>query len=171
MKNLESEIRNPNSAIRNRKVLFIVLIIVIVVALIYAFRNQQGLNLNERLYLKRRGYEPPAEVEERPHVSKDTRLFSAIESLSDVSPFARLRAAEDLSRLCDSGERDPRMLSALVAALDDSDATVRGAVAMALGKLGDTASVALLRSRMEVEESIHVRASLQQAIDRLVITQ
>jgi hypothetical protein len=46
--------------------LFIILIIVIAVALIYAFRSQQGLSLNERLYLKRRGYEAPAEVEERP---------------------------------------------------------------------------------------------------------
>ena len=151
--------------------LFIFLIIVIAVGLIYAFRSQQGLNRNERLYLRRRGYEPPAEFEERPQVSKDTRLFSAIESLSDVSGFARLRAAEDLSRMCESGRRDARMLPALIAALDDSDASVRGAVALALGKLGDPASVAPLKCRMEVEESIHVRASLQQAIDRLVISQ
>jgi HEAT repeat protein len=147
--------------------LFIILIIVIALALIYAFRSQQGLNRNERLYLRRRGYEPPAEFEERPQVSKDTRLFSAIESLSDVSPFARLRAAEDLSRMCESGKRDLRMLSSLIAALDDSDASVRGAVAMALGKLGDPASVAPLRSRMDVEESIHVRASLEQALEKL----
>jgi HEAT repeats len=147
--------------------LFILLIIVIAVALIYAFRSQQGLNLNERLYLRRRGYEPPAEFEERPQVSKDTRLFSAIESLSDVSAFARLRAAEDLSRMCESGQRDPRMLSSLITALDDSDASVRNAVAMALGKLGDASSITPLESRMEIEESIHVRASLEQAIELL----
>jgi len=147
--------------------LFIILIIVIAVALIYAFRSQQGLNLNERLYLRRRGYEPPAEFEERPQVSKDTRLFSAIESLSDVSAFARLRAAEDLSRMCESGQRDPRMLSSLITALDDSDASVRNAVATALGKLGDASSIAPLKSRMEIEESIHVRASLEQAIEQL----
>src|SRR5258707_788081 len=140
--------------------LFIILIVVIAVAVIYAFRGQQGLNLNERLYLRRRGYEAPTEFEERPQVSKDTRLFSAIESLSDVSPFARLRAAEDLSRMCASGQRDPRMLSSLIAALDDSDASVRSAVATALGRLGDRASVPQLRSRMDVEESIHVRGSL-----------
>jgi len=151
--------------------LFIILIIVIAVALIYTFRSRHGLNLNERLYLKRRGYEPPPEFEERPQVSKDTRLFGAIESLSDVSPFARLRAAEDLSRICESGQRDPRMLSSLIAALDDSDASVRGAVAMTLCKLGDPASIAPMRSRMEIEESIHVRASLQQAIERLVTSQ
>jgi len=147
--------------------LFIILIVVIAVALIYAFRSQQGLNPNERSYLRRRGYEPPAEFEERPQVPKDTRLFSAIESLSDVSAFARQRAAEDLSRMCESGRRDPRMLSSLIGALDDSDASVRGAVAMALGKLGDPASVAPLRSRMEDEESIHVRVLLEQALEKL----
>jgi len=146
---------------------FIFLIIVIAVGFIYALRSQQGLSLNENLYLKRRGYDPPAEFEERPQVSKDTRLFSAIESLSDVSAFARQRAAEDLSRMCESGHRDPRMLSALIATLDDSDASVRSAVAAALGELGDAAAVSSLRSRMEGEESIHVRASLQEALDRL----
>ncbi len=147
--------------------LFIILIIVIAVVLIYAFRSQQGLSPNERRYLKRRGYEPPAEVEERPQVSRDTRLFSAIESLSDVSPFARQRAAEDLSRMCESGRRDPRMLSALITTLDDSDASVRSAVAIALGKLADTNSIAALNRRMEIEESIHVRASLERALDGL----
>lgn len=166
-----SKIGNRQSPIGNLLMLFIFLIIVIAVALTYAFRSHQGLNRNERLYLKRRGYEPPAEVEERPQVSKDARLFSAIESLSDVSAFARQRAAEDLARMCESGRRDPRMLSALIAALDDNDASVRGAVVSALGKLGDPASVAPLKSRMEVEESIHVRSLLQEAIERLVSNQ
>ena len=156
------EIRDPQFFM-----LFIILIIVIAVALIYAFKSQQGLSPNERRYLKRRGYEPPAEVEERPQVSRDTRLFSAIESLSDVSPFARQRAAEDLSRMCESGRRDPRMLSSLIVALDDSDASVRGAVAMALGKLGDPVSVEPLKRRIELEESIHVRVLLEQALDKL----
>jgi hypothetical protein len=147
--------------------LFIILIIVIAVALIYAFRSQQGLNPNERSYLRRRGYEPPSEVEERPQVSRDTRLFSAIESLSDVSAFARQRAAEDLAQMCESGRRDPRMLSSLIAALDDSDASVRGAVAIALAKLGDPASIEPLTRRMEVEESIFVKSSLEQALEKL----
>lgn len=145
----------------------IILIIVIVLALLYAFKGDGSLSFNERLYLRRRGYEPPAEINEGPPVSKDTRLFSLIESLSDISPFARQRAAEDLSRMCVSGERDPRMLSSLISALDDSDASVRGAVAKALGKLGDPASVEPLKQRMAVEESIHVRASLEQALENL----
>jgi HEAT repeat protein len=55
----------------------------------------------------------------------------------------------------------------LIGALDDTDASVRGAVAKALGKLGDPDSVEPLKRRMEVEESIHVRASLEQALDKL----
>jgi len=147
--------------------LFIILIIVIVVALIYAFRGDGSLNFNEQLYLRRRGYEPPVETNDGPPVSKDARLFSLIESLSDISSFARQRAAEDLSRMCASGQSDPRMLSSLITALDDSDASVRSAVAKALGKLGDPASVEVLKRRLEVEESIHVRASLEQALEKL----
>lgn len=59
------------------------------------------------------------------------------------------------------------MIRSLVDALDDSDASVRGAVAKALGKLGDPASVSPLRQRLEVEESIHVKASLEQALQQL----
>jgi hypothetical protein len=147
--------------------LFIILVIVIVVALIYGFSSQRGPNLNERLYLKRRGYEPPIEFEEGPPVSRDTRLLNVIESLGDISPYARQKAAEDLSRMCASGQRDPRMLPSLIKTLDDSDASVRGAVATALGNLGDPASVEALKRRMEAEESIHVRASLEQALDKL----
>jgi hypothetical protein len=158
-------IGSRKSAIGNGLMLFIILIIVIVVALIYAFRGDGSLSFNERLYLRRRGYEPPIEINEGPPISRDARLINLIESLSDVSPFARQRAAEDLSRA--SGERDPRMLASLIAALDDNDASVRGAVAKALGKLGDPASVEPLKRRMEVEESIHVRASLEQALEQL----
>lgn len=147
--------------------LFIILIVVIVVALVYGFSSQRGLNLNERLYLKRRGYEPPIDANEGPPVSKDARLFSLIESLSDISPYARQRAVEDLSRIGSSGQRDPRVLSSLIGAIDDTDASVRGAVAKALGKLGDAASIEPLTRRMEVEESIYVRASLEQALEDL----
>jgi len=144
-----------------------ILVIVIVVALIFGFRGGRGLSLNETLYLKRRGYEPPIGIDEGPPVSKDTRLFNLIESLADISPFARQRAAEDLSRMCVSGQRDLRMLPALIAALDDSDASVRAAVATALGNLRDRSSLEVLKRRMDEEESIHVRASLEQAIEKL----
>ena len=148
--------------------LFIILVIVIVSALVYAFSSNRALNRNERLYLKRRGYEPPPiEFDESPPISKDARLFGLIESLGDISAYARQRAAEDLSQMCVSGKRDSRMLPSLVAALDDSEAAVRGAVAVALGNLGDPASVEPLKRRIETEESIYVRASLDQALEKL----
>ena len=147
--------------------LFIILAIIIVVAVIYGLSSQRALNLNERLYLKRRGYEPPIDVDEGPPISKDAWLFSLIESLSDISPYARQRAVEDLSKIGKSGQRDPRVVSSLIRVLDDTDASVRGAVAKALGRLGDPASVAPLKRRLEVEESIHVRASLEQALEQL----
>ena len=146
----------------------IVLVIVIVIALAYGVSSNRALNRNERLYLKRRGYEPPQnEFDESPPISKDARLFSLIESLGDISAYARQRAAEDLSQMCVSGKRDLRMLSSLIAALDDSEAAVRGAVATALGNLGDVASIEPLKRRMEGEESIYVRASLEQALQKL----
>lgn len=148
--------------------LFIILVIVIVAALVYGLRGNRAQNLNERLYLKRRGYEPPPiEIDERPSVPKDARLFSLIESLGDISAYARQRAAEDLSQMCVSGKRDSRMLSSLLAALDDSEAAVRGAAAMALGNLGGPNSVEPLKRRIEAEESIYVRASLEQALEKL----
>lgn len=147
--------------------LLIILVIVIVLAAVYGLSSQRGLNLNERLYLKRRGYEPPLDDNHGPPVSKDARLFNLIESLSDISPYARQRAAEDLSRIGASGLSDPLVVSSLTDALNDSDASVRGAVAKALGRLGDPASIAALKQRMEVEESIHVRASLDEALKQL----
>ncbi len=147
--------------------LFIILVIIIVVAVIYGLRSARGLNVNERLYLRRRGYEPPIDFDEGAPVSKDTRLLSLIESLSDVSPYARQRAVEDLSRMCASGQRDERMLSPLIAALDDSDASVRAAAATALGDMSDSKATAALKRRMDVEESIRVRASLEQALEKL----
>jgi HEAT repeat protein len=147
--------------------LLIILVIVIVVAVSYGLSSQRGLNLNERLYLKRRGYEPPLDVDEGPPVSSDARLFSLIESLSDISPFARQRAVEDLARIALSTSPDRRVTTSLIAALDDSDASVRSAVAKALGRLGDRTTVDALEKRLIAEESIHVRASLAQALEEL----
>jgi HEAT repeat protein len=81
--------------------------------------------------------------------------------------LGRQRAAEDLARLCQSGTRDERMLPSLVAALNDNDASVRSAAANALLQLGSPEAIAPLKRRLESEESIHVRASLQRAIERL----
>ena len=147
--------------------LFLILFVVIIIAVMWWLNGERALSRNERLYLKRRGYEPPSEAESGPPVSKDTRLFSAIESLSDISPYARQRAAEDLSRMCIEGNRDPRMLSSLVATLEDSDAGVRGAAAAALGNLGDARATEALTRRLEDEESAHTRTALERSLQKL----
>ena len=144
-----------------------VLIVLIVVAIVWWASNRKGLSVNEQQYLKNRGYAADAALDAGPPVTKDTRLFSLIESLGDLSPYARQRAAEDLARLCQSGGRDERMLPSLLAALDDTDASVRSAAANALLQLGSPEAIAPLKRRLESEESIHVRASLQRAIERL----
>jgi hypothetical protein len=145
----------------------IILIVVAVVAILWWANGRRTLSANERFYLKQRGYAGAEELEPGPPIPKDTRLFSLIESLNDLSPFARQRAAGELSRLCASGQRDPRMLSALVVALSDSDATVRSTAAIALGNLGERGAVEPLKRRLDEEESIHVRAALQKAIAKL----
>ena len=147
--------------------LFLILIVLIIIGVIWWLKSDRVLNRNERLYLKRRGYEPPSQSDAGPPVSKDVRLFSLIESLSDISPFARQRAAEDLSRMCVEGNRDPRMLSGLVTALGDSDAAVRGAAATALGNLGDAGATKALQRSLEEEESVHARTALERSLQKL----
>jgi HEAT repeats len=144
-----------------------VLIVLIVAAVVWWANNRRGLSFSERQYLKSRGYEADAALDVGKPVTKDTRLFGLIESLGDLSPYARQRAAEDLARMCQAGNRDERMLPPLLGALSDSDASVRSAAANALIQLGSLDALAPLKRRLEVEESIHVRASLQRAIDRL----
>jgi HEAT repeats len=147
--------------------LAIILIILIVIAVVWWTNSGRGLSFNEQQYLKSRGYAADAALDAGPPIRRDTRLFNLIESLGDLSPYARQRAAEDLARLCQEGQRDERMLTPLLTALDDSDASVRSAAANALSQLGNTDAIAPLKHRLEVEESIHVRASLQRAIERL----
>jgi hypothetical protein len=155
---------NPKSKI---DMALILLVVFLVVAALWWVNSQRTLSANERLYLKRRGYAGVEDLERGPPIPKDTRLLSLIESLADLSPFARQRAAEELSRLCASGQGDPRMLASLTAALKDGDAAVRSAVATALGNLGDAAAVEPLKQRLEDEDSIHVRASVKRAIGKL----
>ena len=145
----------------------IILIVLAVAAILWWANSQRTMSANERLYLKQRGYASGEESDAGPPVAKETRLFSLIESLNDLSPFARQRAAEELSRLCASGQRDPRMLSPLVEALKDTDASVRSTAAGALSNLGDVAAVEQLKRRLEEEESIHVRGAVQRAIAKL----
>jgi HEAT repeats len=146
---------------------FFIITIFVILAVIWWLSSQRRLSFNERQYLKQRGYETSEEAATGQPVSKDARLFSLIESLADLSPYARQKAAEDLARMCDAGRRDLRMLSALVAALDDSDASVRSAAANALASLGSDRAIEPLKRRIGVEESIHARAAMQRAVEKL----
>ena len=147
----------------------LIIVIVVVIGLVWWANSRRTMSLNERLYLKRRGYAVEEPIDSGPPVPKDTRLLNLIESLGDLSPFARQRAAEDLSRMCQAGQRDPRMLPSLVVALNDSDASVRSTVAAALGNLSNVEAVDPLKQRLEVEESIHVRGALQRALQKLEV--
>jgi len=146
---------------------FLVLVIIIVVAAIWYVNSQRAMSANERQYLRRRGYDSSEEPMAGLPVSKDTRLFELIASLSDLSPYARQKAAEDLAQMCRSGKRDARMLSALVSALDDSDAAVRSAAAQALASLGDAEAIEPLNRRLAIEDAIQARAVIQRAIEKL----
>lgn len=148
--------------------LLIIVATVIVVAVLWWVKSERAISRNEKLYLRRRGYDDAEAAADGPPVHKDTRLFGLIESLGDLSPFARQRAAEELSRMCEEGRGDSRMLPALLAALNDRDASVRGAVAAALANLGDQQAVEALRVRREEDESIHVKAALDRAIQKLI---
>ena len=146
---------------------FLVLAVIIVIAIIWYTNSQRALSSNERLYLRRRGYDAGDEPVPGPPIPKETRLFNLIASLSDLSPYARQKAAEDLARMCEEGKRDRRMLSALVTALDDSDASVRSAAANALASLKECEAIEPLERRLNVEEAIQARAAMQRAIGKL----
>jgi HEAT repeat protein len=149
--------------------LYVVLVVIILIAAVWWKRGNVHLSRNERLYLKRRGYDVDEPIDRARPVSKDSRLFSLIESLEDLSPYSRQRAAEELSKMCEAGERDSRMLSSLVFALDDSEPAVRTAVVNALGKLNDPAAIDHIKRRLAVEESIQVRAAAQRVLERLEV--
>ena len=147
--------------------LIVIVLVLISLAVVWWLRSERTLSRNERAYLRRRGYDLSEDEEQGPPVATDTRLFSLIESLSDLSPNSRQRAAEDLAQMCKQGRRDPRMLSSLVNTLDDSDASVRAAAASALGHLGDPRALDPLNHRIEIEEAIQVRAALRSAVEKL----
>ena len=145
----------------------IVLLIAIGLAIAWWLNGRRAASFNEKLYLRRRGYQPEEPPEVTTQVSRDAHLFNLIESLTDLSPYARERAAEELSRLCASGRRDKRMLSPLISALDDNDPSVRRAVAMALGTFGGEEAAGSLNRRLEKEESVPVRSALKKAMENL----
>jgi hypothetical protein len=144
-----------------------IIAVVIAVIIVWWLNSNRALSRNEKSYLKRRGYEFEDRDEQKKSSNRDMQLLGLIDSLSDISPFSRQRAAEEISRLCRSGQRDERMYSALVSALDDNQPAVRSAVVAALVDLGDARAIEPLRHRLDDEESIQVRAALKLALEKL----
>lgn len=147
--------------------LFILIVVMVVLLVIWWSSGNRSLNRNERLYLKRRGYAVDEALDAGSPVTQASRWLTAIESLDDLSPSARQRAAQELARIVEQGGRDRLIFSALCDALDDSDAGVRNAVANALEKFGDAQAVDYLERRLAVEEALQTRAALQRAIKKL----
>ncbi|HEY4258851.1 MAG TPA: HEAT repeat domain-containing protein, partial [Schlesneria sp.] len=61
---------------------------------------------------------------------------------------------------------DQAAVTALIKAIDDDSAVVRGTIAWSLGQLGGEPAVAALKARLEVETEPGVLVELQQAIAR-----
>jgi hypothetical protein len=165
--NPKSEIQNPKSENKNQTMPLLILIILIVALAIWWAKSNNAVSYNERQYLKRRGYAVDDGLNVGPPVRADARLRTALDSLSDLSPHSRQRAAQDLARICQEGQRDSLMFSPLVGALQDSDPSVRSAAADALSSLGDVRAVEALKQRLEIEDSIQTLSSLRKAIQRL----
>lgn len=148
----------------------IVVLVLVAVAVAWWLNGRRSMTANERNYLRQRGYTLPQDEASGPALSADTNLLNVIESLNDLTPFSRQRAAEELSRMCEAGRKDTRMFAPLITALDDNSAAVRGAVAKALASLGDERATEALARKAQSDESIHVRAVAQQALDKLAGT-
>ncbi|HEU4388612.1 MAG TPA: HEAT repeat domain-containing protein [Blastocatellia bacterium] len=144
----------------------LILLALIVAAVFWWLLGDRAANLNEKVYLRSRGYGGDDKPRGRP-VSRDVRLLGLLASLDDVTANARQRAAEDIEKLCNGGQRDRRMYSPLITALDDSSPIVRKAVASALASLGDTRAVERLERLAEGDESIYVRTAARSAVRTL----
>jgi hypothetical protein len=144
-----------------------ILVVLIVAGIIWWLSSNQATSRNEKTYLRTRGYDPAEPPEVRSAARQEARLMDLLNSLDDVTPYARERAAEELSLMCESGARDDRMFAPLVAALDDRNSSVRGAAAMALGSLGDVRAISHLERVIGADGSSHVRNQARLAMEKL----
>jgi HEAT repeat protein len=145
----------------------IILVVLVVGGIIWWLSSSQAASRNEKTYLRTRGYDPADPPEVRSAARQEARLMDLLNSLDDVTPYSRERAAEELSLLCESGEQDERMFAPLVAALDDRNSSVRGAAAMALGNLRDARAVSHLERVLGSDGSSHARNQARLALQKL----
>jgi HEAT repeat protein len=145
----------------------IIVVGLVAAGIIWWLKGQQAASLNERTYLRSRGYDDDAAPGRKAGVAQEARLRDLMDSLDDVTPYSRERAAEELALMCESGEKDERMLAPLVTALEDRNPSVRGAAALALGALGDARAISHLERILKEDESPHARAQARRALDKL----
>jgi HEAT repeat protein len=146
----------------------IILLVLVITAVLWWLSSRRAQELNERIYLKRRGYDDAPAKRRNESADSAVRLLDLLDSLDDVTPYARQRAAEEIATLCESGHSDPRMFAPLVATLkDDDNAAVRGAAADALASLNDARAIEPLRRAAELDESARVRAAALRALEKL----
>ena len=145
----------------------IILLVLVAGGIIWWLNSRQAVSRNEKTYLRVRGYDAAEQPEERSAVRQEARLMDLLNSLDDVTPYSRERAAEEISLMCESGGRDERMFAPLAAALDDQNASVRGAAAMALGNLGDARAVSHLERVVGSDGSSHARNQARLALEKL----
>jgi hypothetical protein len=145
----------------------IILLVLAAGGVIWWLNGKRSVSMNERVYLRSRGYDDTPPPKEDAGARQEARLMDLLDSLDDVTPYSRERAAEELSLMCESGSGDERMLAPLVAALDDSNANVRGAAALALGNLGDGRAVVHLQRLIGSDESSHARNLAERALVKL----
>lgn len=144
-----------------------ILAVVAGAGVVWWLNGHRSVTRNERTYLRSRGYDPEPLAKEDPSVRQEARLMDLLDSLDDITPYSRERAAEEISLMCESGARDERMLAPLVTALDDRNAAVRGAVALALGNLGDPRAIHHLLRVAQSDESPHARNQAERALEKL----
>jgi len=149
----------------------IIFLVVVGAAVVWWLNGRRLASINEKVYLRSRGYEEPPAPKEDAGARQEARLMDLLDSLDDVTPYSRERAAEEISLMCLSGSRDERMLAPLVAALDDANANVRGAAALALGNLGDQRAVHHLQRLLETDESSHAKNQAERALTKLGVPQ
>lgn len=91
----------------------------------------------------------------------DTQLESLVDQLRHASdPEARVHSARRLAR-----SHDGRAVAPLRASLEDRDARVQLAAALALGEVADTSAEADLRSLLATSGDPHVRQAAAFALD------
>ncbi|WP_417395753.1 tRNA epoxyqueuosine(34) reductase QueG [Gimesia chilikensis] len=95
---------------------------------------------------------------------------AAFQERFQSTPMSRARRAGLLrnAAIVLGNRGDESAVPALLGVLNDEEPLIRGAVVWALGQLGDSTTVEMLQTRLEIETETDVIEELKQALSRLV---